>query len=159
MLFSPQLLRYFLLLLPFTIIPDQLCCLSWLLSRVLQCMNDKATRSAGCHSAGVPFIVPLVVETLGGWCEEAMQAIRTIGQLSRPEVGVAPSWDHFTSFPAAAVRLWRGNAISHACMVNLCPSTSPVIIYRHSLCAVITDLCSLDIILEREIKSKSRSAI
>ena len=38
-----------------------------------------AAHSLGCHSAGVSFVPLVVVETLGGWCEEAVQAIRAIG--------------------------------------------------------------------------------
>ena len=45
--------------------------------------------SGACQAAGVTFI-PLVVESLGGWREEAIQTIKSIGRLQGQHLGIPP---------------------------------------------------------------------
>ena len=45
--------------------------------------------AGACRAAGVTFI-PLVVESLGGWSEEAIQIIKSIGRLQGQRLGIPP---------------------------------------------------------------------
>ena len=47
------------------------------------------THGGACRAAGVTFI-PLVVESLGGWSEEAIQTIKSIGRLQGQRLGIPP---------------------------------------------------------------------
>ena len=59
-----------------------------------------------CQSVGVSF-VPLVVETLGGWSDDAIQTICKIGRLLGQRFP-AESTQHL--FQRLSIALWRGNA-------------------------------------------------
>ena len=61
-----------------------------------------------CRAAGVTFI-PLVVESLGGWSEEAIQTIKSIGQLQGQRLGIPPTLNNAQSVPATS-SLWKGYA-------------------------------------------------
>ena len=52
--------------------------------------RKRASHSEACHSVGVSFI-PLVVESLGGWSEEAADTISSIGRLLGQRLGIPPS--------------------------------------------------------------------
>ena len=63
-----------------------------------------------CRSAGVDFL-PIVVETLGGWCSDAITTICLIGQALGQRLNStdpAHSTKHF--YGRLGVALWRGNA-------------------------------------------------
>ena len=60
-------------------------------------------------SMGVTFI-PLVVESLGGWSEEAICSISRIGRLMGQRSGSPPAEATRHLFQRLAITLWRGNA-------------------------------------------------
>ena len=64
-----------------------------------------AAHSEACQSVGVSF-VPMVVETLGSWDEEAVCTIIAIGRSQGRHLGIPPSDSTRHLFQ----RLWRGNA-------------------------------------------------
>ena len=68
-----------------------------------------AAHAESCHRAGVLF-VPMVVETLGGWNEEAVSTIASIGRLQGQRMGIPPSETTRHLFQRLAICLWRGNA-------------------------------------------------
>ena len=80
-----------------------------------------AAHSAACHSVGVSFI-PLVVEALGGWDEEAVATIRSVGRLLGQRVGIPPAESSRHLFQRLAIALWRGNA---ALWIHRLPSRPP----------------------------------
>ena len=45
--------------------------------------------AGACRAAGVTFI-PVVVVSLGGWSEEAIQTIKSIGRLQGQRLGILP---------------------------------------------------------------------
>ncbi len=57
----------------------------------LQVGEDRkmAAHSDACRAAGILF-VPLVVETLGGWSDEAIRTIRRIGRQQGQRMGILP---------------------------------------------------------------------
>ena len=57
-----------------------------------------AAHSETCQSVGVSF-VPMVVETVGGWDEEAVRTITAIGRSQGQRLGIPPS-DYTTPVPA-----------------------------------------------------------
>ena len=62
-----------------------------------------------CHAVGV-FFVPLVVEALGGWNDEATHTITSIGRLLGQHLGIPPHESTRHLFQCLAISLWRGNA-------------------------------------------------
>ena len=66
-----------------------------------------AAHSEACQSAGVSF-VPMVVETLGGWDEEAVRTITAIGRSQGQRLGIPPSDSTRHLFQRLTVSLWRG---------------------------------------------------
>ena len=58
---------------------------------------------------GVSFI-PLVIESLGGWDEEVVDVIKSIGRLLGQPLGIPPAENTRHLFQRLAVCLWRGNA-------------------------------------------------
>ena len=62
-----------------------------------------------CHSRGILF-VPLIVETIGGWSDEAIKTISYIGHLQGQRLGSPPSEAIRHLFQRLAISLWRGNA-------------------------------------------------
>ena len=54
--------------------------------------------------------VPLVMETLGGWCDEAIRTIRRIGHQQGQRLGIPPAESTRHLFQRLAISLWRGNA-------------------------------------------------
>ena len=68
-----------------------------------------AAHYAACRSVGVVFI-PLVVESLGGWSEEAVHNISRIGRLLGLRTGAPPSVTTRHLFQRLAISLWKGNA-------------------------------------------------
>ena len=58
--------------------------------------RKRAAHSEACHAVGVTFI-PMVVETLGGWGEEAALTVKNIG----PPIGNPPRPSNSTPFSAA----------------------------------------------------------
>ena len=60
-------------------------------------------------SVGVEFI-PLVVESLGGWSEEAVHNICRIGRLLGQRTGAPPAESTRHLFQRLAISLWRSNA-------------------------------------------------
>ena len=61
------------------------------------------------RAAGVTFI-PLVMESLGGWSEEAIQTIKSIGRLQGQRLGIPPPETTRHLFQRLAISLWKGNA-------------------------------------------------
>ena len=68
-----------------------------------------AAHYAACRFVGVVFI-PLVVESLGGWSEEAVHNISRIGRLLGLWTGAPPSVSTCHLFQRLAISLWKGNA-------------------------------------------------
>ena len=60
-----------------------------------------------CREVGVIFI-PLVVEALGGWSEEAITTIKTIGRLQGQCLSIPPPESTHHLFQRLAISLWRG---------------------------------------------------
>ena len=54
--------------------------------------------------------MPLVVESLGGWSEEAVHTIADIGRLQGQRLGLPPSETIRHLFQRCAILLWKGNA-------------------------------------------------
>ena len=80
-----------------------------------------AAHSEACQSAGVSF-VPMVVETLGGWDEEAVRTITAIGRSQGQRLGIPPSDSTRHLFQRLAVCLWRGNTSMWISRAPLHPS-------------------------------------
>ena len=72
--------------------------------------RKRAAHAEACHSVGVSFI-PLVVESLGGWSDQAADTIRCFGRLLGQRLGtdIADTTTHL--FQRLSIRLWRENAI------------------------------------------------
>ena len=68
-----------------------------------------ATHAVACRAAGIAFI-PLVVESLGGWSNEAADIITKIEPLQGQRLGVPPAESTRHLFQRCAIALWRGNA-------------------------------------------------
>ena len=49
-----------------------------------------AAHAEFCHAVGVQ-LVPLVVESMGGWSDEAIHLIANIGRLQGQRLGIPPS--------------------------------------------------------------------
>ena len=79
-----------------------------------------AAHAEACRSAGVTFI-PLVVESLGGWSDEA-STIAAIGRLMGQRLGISPTECTRHLFQRCAISLWRGNA---ALWIHRCPTRAP----------------------------------
>ena len=63
-----------------------------------------------CRAAGVDFF-PIVVETLGGWCPDAVATIRSIGRALGQRLNSTDPYDMTKHlFGRLAIALWRGNA-------------------------------------------------
>ena len=62
-----------------------------------------------CLAVGV-FFVPLVVEALGGWSDEATRTITSIGRLLGRHLGIPPHESTHHLFQHLAISLWQGNA-------------------------------------------------
>ena len=71
--------------------------------------RKRAAHSEACHAVGVTFI-PMVVETLGGWVEEAALTVKIIGRLQGLRLGIPPAQATRHLFQRLAINLWRGNA-------------------------------------------------
>ena len=50
------------------------------------------------------------METLGGWCDEAIRTIRRIGRQQGQRLGIPPAESTRHLFQRLAISLWRGNA-------------------------------------------------
>ena len=70
---------------------------------------------------GVSFI-PLVVESLGGWSDEAADTIASIGRLLGQRLGIPPAETIRHLFQRCSIALWRGNA---ALWIRHCPVHLP----------------------------------
>ena len=64
-----------------------------------------AAHAEECREIGISF-VPLVVETLGGWCEGAVHTIRDIGKLQGLRLGISPAESTRHLFQHLAISLW-----------------------------------------------------
>ena len=72
--------------------------------------NDKMTKHGeACRRAGMVFI-PLVVETLGGWEEQAEAQIKRLGAALARQTGQEEAEKIRHVFQSLAVRLAKGNA-------------------------------------------------
>ena len=68
-----------------------------------------AAHAVACRAAGIAF-VPLVVESLGGWSNEAADTIAKIGRLQGQHLGVPQAESIRHLFQRCVIALWRGNA-------------------------------------------------
>lgn len=68
-----------------------------------------AAHAGSCRAVGVQFI-PLVVETLGGWSQDAIDTISSIGRLQGQRLGIPPPESTSHLFQRLAITLWKGNA-------------------------------------------------
>ena len=80
-----------------------------------------AAHQEACQAVGMSF-VPLVVESLGGWSEEAALTISRIGRLLGQRTGSSPGETTRHLFQRLSVALWRGNA---TLWLNCLPTHSP----------------------------------
>ena len=80
--------------------------------------NDKMTKHGEARREGMVFI-PLVVETLGGWEEQADVQIKRLGAALARQTGQEESDKIRHVFQSLAVRLAKGNA---ALFLNRTPS-------------------------------------
>ena len=71
--------------------------------------RKRAAHSAACLAVGVSFL-PLVVESLGGWSDEAADTISSIGRLLGQRLGISPAESIRHLFQQCSIALWRGNA-------------------------------------------------
>ena len=87
------------------------------------CVRRKMSSNLpACRSAGVDFL-PIVVETLGWWCPDAITAIRSIGEaLGQRLNSTDPVHSTKHLFGRLAVALWWGNA---ALWMHRQPTLSP----------------------------------
>ena len=78
----------------------------------LQVAEDRkrAAHNANCAAAGVVFL-PIAVEALGGWSEEAVFHILKIGRLMGQRLGLPPNDPTKHIFQRLAICLWKGNAL------------------------------------------------
>ena len=67
------------------------------------------THAEAVRSVGIDF-VPIVAETLGGWSEEAIHTIKSIGRLQGLRLGIPPPDSTRHLFQRLAISLWKGNA-------------------------------------------------
>ena len=67
--------------------------------------RKRAAHAEACHSVGVSFI-PLVIESLGGWSDQAADTIRCFGRLLGQRLGtdIADTATHL--FQRLSIRLW-----------------------------------------------------
>ena len=77
-----------------------------------------SVHAEACRSVGVSFI-PLVMESVGGWSDEAAD---TIGSLMGQHLGISPAQSTRHLFQRCAISLWRGNA---ALWIRWCPIRAP----------------------------------
>ena len=77
----------------------------------LQVGEDRkmAAHADTCRAVGVVF-VPLVMETLGVWCDEAIRTICRVGRQQGQHLGITPAESTRHLFQCLAISLWRGNA-------------------------------------------------
>ena len=68
-----------------------------------------AAHAEFCRAVGVLF-VPLVVESVGGWSDEAIHPIASIGRLQVQRLGIPPSESIRHLFQRLAISLWKGSA-------------------------------------------------
>ena len=83
--------------------------------------RKRAAHAEACHAVGVTFI-PMVVETLGGWSEEAALTVKNIGRLQGLRMGIPPAQAIQHLFQRLAISLWRGNA---TLWIRRLPTRSP----------------------------------
>ena len=86
----------------------------------LQVGEDRkmAAHADACQAVGVVF-VPLVMETLGGWCNEAIRTIRRIGRQQGQRLGIPPAESTRHLFQRLAISLWRGEMPHCGSVANL----------------------------------------
>ena len=88
-----------------------------------------------CCSVGVSFI-PLVMESLGGWSDEAVDTISSIGRPMGQRLGISPVESTRHLFQRCAIYLCRGNA---ALWIHRCPIRAPCVMtinFLFCICAV-----------------------
>ena len=68
-----------------------------------------AAHAEACRSVGMSFN-PLVVESIGGWSDQAADTIQSFGRLLGQRLGIPPADSTTHLFQRLAIRLWRGNA-------------------------------------------------
>ena len=72
-------------------------------------MRKMNADAESCRAVGVLF-VPLVVESLGGWSDEAIRTITNIGRFLGQRLGIPPPESTRHLFQRLAISLWRRNA-------------------------------------------------
>ena len=70
-----------------------------------------AAHAEACRAVGVLF-VPLVVRSMGGWSDEAIHTIASIGCLKGQRLGIPLSESIRHLFQRLTISLWKGNATS-----------------------------------------------
>ena len=90
----------------------------------LQVGEDRkmAAHADACQAVGVVF-VPLVMETLGGWCDEAIRTICRIGRQQGQRLGIPQAESTRHLFQRLAISLWRGNATLWIHCQPICPAS------------------------------------
>ena len=62
-----------------------------------------------CRAVGVHF-VPLVLETVGGWGQDLIEMVRSLGRLQAQHWGSEPAEATCHLAQKVSITLWRGNA-------------------------------------------------
>ena len=82
-----------------------------------------AAHQAGCSEAGILFL-PLIVESLGGWNDTALDVISRIGRLLALRSSSSPAETTRHLYQRLSICLWRGNA---ALFSNRLPTSAPFV--------------------------------
>ena len=77
-----------------------------------------SAHAEACRSVGVSFI-PLVMESLGGWNDEAADTISSIGRLMGQRLGISPAESTHHLFQRCVISLWRGNSALWICRCSI----------------------------------------
>ena len=91
-----------------------------------------SAHAEACRSVGVSFI-PLVVQSLGGWSDEAADTISSIGHFMGQRLGISPVESTCHLFHRCAISLWRGNA---PLWIRWCPIRAPSVDGVFTFCSV-----------------------
>ena len=68
-----------------------------------------AAHAKDCRAVGVEFI-PLVLESIGGWGQDLVETIKSLGRLQAHRLGSAQAEAIRHLAQRVSISLWRGNA-------------------------------------------------
>ena len=68
-----------------------------------------AVHAEDCQAAGVHFI-PLVLQSVGGWCQDLIETFKSLGRLQAQRLGSEPTEATYHPAQKVSISIWRGNA-------------------------------------------------